>query len=382
MARSLSHSRHRHSLFATLALLIFAVAPIALASQGASKAKKKGPKPAPSASASASAADEPTPSAAPPPADTTPEPAPAESTVPPEAGTASVAEDNVADSITNTLEDPNKTYLFVGLRYRGTIIPAAFEHLFVSDGSTPFSNSFGGELDIRKNNHSNVIWLQYTEFTFGNTLFFQKNTDDHPNNYSIVNSGLKGIYLGVDELWSTPIVNHLDFEGGFSVGLGVIFGNLTNDWAYLATQNTPGALKASNGNYYAPCNSANDSAGMTPSYNDSCNQANHSGATVAKTGNYVEKNWFNGGSVPVLFPQFGLQVGLRYKPIKQIQARATAGFNILVPGIMLGLSVDYGLESTPSHEDTHPAALPPAKEPPASEDEHKSSLEVGRRDTL
>ncbi len=381
MARSLG--RHRHSFFATVALLTFAVAPLALA-QSATKAKKKGAKPAASASASASASDSPpdTPTAsvasaeasAPPPESAPPDVAPAG---------ASVPDAEVADDITNTVELPGKTYRFIGLRYRGTIIPSFLEHLFVNDGGTVYSNTFGAEIDFRKDAKSTIIWLQYTEYGFGNTLFFQKGQPDEPNNYSIVSSGLKGIYAGLDELWSTPVANHLDFEYGFGLGLGVIFGNLYNDWVFQGTSTTTGAIQGSNGNFYAPCNSVTDGPllvqnGTTQGYS-SCAPAAHSNATVAKVGNYVEPNWFNGGAVPVIFPHIAGQLGLRYKPIKQLETRLSLGISLT--GFWFGLSADYGLEDT--HSDTHPASKPPTKEPsPDSSSSDKSSRTTGDRWTF
>jgi hypothetical protein len=384
MARSLG--RHRHSFFATVALLTFAVAPLALA-QSATKAKKKGAQPAASASASASAAapDEPTPSA-------TPAAPPPESAPPdvPAAG-ASVPDTEVADDMTNTLEAPSKTYRFIGLRYRGTIIPSFLEHLFVNDGGTVYSNTFGAEMDFRKDGKSTIVWLQYTEYGFGNTLFFQKGQPDEANNYSIVNSSLKGIYAGLDELWSTPVANHVDFEYGFGLGLGVIFGNLYNDWVFGAdptvTAGTPGAIQGSNGQYYAPCNSTNDGpllkqgtgANQVTLPYSSCSPQAHSNASVAKVANYVEPNWFNGGAVPVIFPHVAGQLGFRYKPIKQMEARFSLGISLT--GFWFGISADYGLEET--HSDTHPASKPPSKEPPAdSSSSDKSSREIGYRETL
>jgi hypothetical protein len=365
MAPSLG--RRRHSLFATVALLIFAVAPLALA-QGSANAKKKGPKPAASASASASdaAPDQPTPSATPA-ADSSPPP----ESAPPDAAPAasSIPDEQVADDITNTTETPGKSYKFVGLRYRGTVIPSFLEHLFVNDGGTIYSNSIGAEVDFRKDGKSTILWLQYTEYGFGNTLFFQKGQPDVQNNYSIVSSSLKGIYIGLDELWSTPVANHLDFEYGFGLGLGAIFGNLYNDWVYspmTGGSTVPGAIQGSNQNFYVPCNSATDGPllmqnGNTLPYS-SCSPQAHSNSQVTKVGNYVEPNWFNGGAVPVVFPHVAGQIGLRYKPIKQMQARL--GLGISLTGFWFGLSADYGLEQTHA-ADTHPAEKPPTKEPPA-----------------
>ena len=367
MARPSSRSR-RHTFLATLALALLAVAPLALASQGTlseSKAKKKGNKAAPSASASASAAptEEPTP---PPAATVEPEPAPSatETKTPPEAGTVSVAADNPEDDITDVYEDPSKTHYFIGARYRGTIVPSFIEHLFVDDGRTFYSNTIGAEVDIRKGGNSIILSLGYTEYGFDDTLFKQKNVPDTANNYTIVNSGLKGVYVGLDDLWSTPLVNHLDLEYGFNVGLGAIFGDLVNNWAWSPSQSNPpvepgsrnypnNVIHGADGNTYAKCFSQTDGVG--------CSTSDHQNATTAKVGNYVEKNWFNGGVVPVIFPRIGGQIGLRYKPIKQVETRLSIGISLL-EGFFFNLSADYGLPVDEGHHRS-PAATPPAKEP-------------------
>jgi hypothetical protein len=365
MARSIS--RHRRSSFLATLLVFVAITPIALASQGEAKAKKKGGKkatPDASASSSASAAEETTQSAAPGPAPT-PEPektaaASSEETTPPEAGTAS-ASDDVTSSISYVREEPGKNYYFVGLRYRGTIVPSFLQHIFVDDGGTIYSNTIGAEFDFRKDAKSTIVSLSYTEYSMGNTLFFQKGKPDEENNYSIVSSSLKGIFAGVDELWSTPISgDHLSFEYGFGLGVGFIFGNLYNDWVYKTSASNPGAIKADNGNYYAPCSGVNNGTPLPGASYSSCDPRAHSNSEDIKVGNYVEKNWFQGGAVPVFFPRITGQVGLRYKPIKQLQTRLDVGI-ALTEGFWFGISADYGLEDT-DKDHGHPASKPPAKE--------------------
>jgi hypothetical protein len=373
-------TRHRRSFVATVVLLLLAVAPLALAQTAPKPKKKKGAKPA--ASASASAAEEAAPSAAPaaePSAEpaAAPTPSASETTTPPEAGTESAATEPAANDATNTTEDPTKTYKFVGVRYRGTIIPAFLEHLFVDEGGTVYSNTIGAEFDWRKEAKSTIVWLQYTEYGFGDTLFLQKSKDaSMANNYSDVSSALKGIYVGLDELWSTPVANHVDFEYGFGLGLGAIFGNLYNNWVY---QNNPnGALVGANGNHYAQCQSQTDGGGNGQNPVNICQPSAHQNASVAKVGNYTEPNWFQGGAVPVIFPHIAGQLGFRYKPIKQLQTRLDLGISLT--GFWFGLSADYGLEKT-DHEAGHPAATPPAKETSPAE-EHKESRADGLRDTL
>ncbi len=241
-------------------LLVSAIAPLATATQKAKKPKKD---PTAAASASASASD--SASASAPSASAAPEAAPSAAPTPSESASApSVPEpppETGWDS-KNTYEDPRETYYFIGLRYRGTIIPKFIENLFVDDGGTVYSNTFGVEFDMRKEGHSTIPWITFTDYSLGNTLFLQKGKTGE-DNITVVNSSLKGLFLGLDELWSIPLEpNHkVDFELGFGVGLGFIFGNLNNDWvqgpATGVTSATPGAIKGSDGAYYAPCAATN-----------------------------------------------------------------------------------------------------------------------------
>lgn len=263
-----------------------------------------------------------------------------------------VAKESESD-ITNTREDPNVRYYFVGLRYRGTVIPKFIENLFVDEGATVYSNTVGVELDMRKGGQSMMPWVAFTDYSMGDTLFHQKGSTvvppvDAPN-YSVVNSSLKAIYLGLDELWSVPIdpqTHHWDFEFGFGVGIGVVFGNLQNNWVYQSPANNPGPLVSANGVHFTPCQQFDASPPpMTTPGKLGCSVADHQNAQTPKVGGYVEKNWFNGGSVPVIFPHIAFpQLDVRYKPIKQMEARLSLGFSLT--GFWFGLSADYGLENT------------------------------------
>ncbi|MGA2450064.1 MAG: hypothetical protein ABTD50_15395 [Polyangiaceae bacterium] len=299
-------------------------------------AKKKAPAtPTPddaSASASASSPAAPTPDAAPaadkPAATTEPEPKkPALESV----NIAAKAE----EPIDYTVEDPTKTYYFIGARYRGTVIPQFLESLFVDDGATVYSNSVGIEFDLRKGGQSMIPWINYTDYSMGDTLFLTKGKDPNTaSQYSVVNSGLKAIYFGLDELWSVPMDMHWSFEFGFGVGLGLVFGDLQNNWVTAAANGNP-ALVASNGLHLYECKKGETDLG--------CNTGDHQNATVQKAGGYVEPNWFNGGSVPIIFPNIWFPtLGVRYKPIKMFETRLQAGFSLT--GFWFGLSADYGLE--------------------------------------
>jgi len=324
---------------AGLAVFVLIATPFALA-QEAPKPKKKGPKPAPSASA-ASPADSAAPeataaggavSAAPNPAPATPPAAkPGElPNLPPEP----------EYDIWNTKETADKRYYFVGLQYRGTVIPQFLMNLFVNDGDTVYSNSIGAEIDIRKGGQSLIPWIKYTDYNTGDIEFYEKGQPGTGNNRSVVNSSLKALYLGIDELWSVPVANHLDFEFGFGVGVGAVWGDLMNNWVY---KDAAGPLFASNGNHYSQCKSQSAPGLAANDPENGCNPANHTNHDPAKVGGYIEKNWFDGGPVPVVFPHISIpQFSLRYKPIKQFEARVSLGF--CLTGFWFGLSADYGLE--------------------------------------
>jgi hypothetical protein len=273
--------------------------------------------------------------------------------------------------ITDTREDPDRKYYFIGFRYRGTVIPQFIENLFVDDGATVYSNSIGIELDMRHAGNSLIPWIQYVDYNTGDILFLQKGQQDIAANRSIVNSSLKAIYLGVDELWSVPIVpTKVDFEIGFGVGIGGVFGTLSNNWVYVddslnANRQHNGELRSSNGNYYSKCTTASPTFvppnGDASDASNGCNPANHTTQSPAKVFSnghyYIEPNWFNGGSVPVVFPLINVpEIGVRIKPIKQLEFRVDTGFGLT--GFWFGASVDYGLEKVETPE-THKSGLQP-----------------------
>ncbi|MDB4944883.1 MAG: hypothetical protein JWP97_4417 [Labilithrix sp.] len=235
---------------------------------------------------------------------------------------------------TDVEELKDKTYLFVGAHYRGNVIPQFMLNLFVDKGATIYSNSVGIELDRRKNGFSVIPALSFTEYGTGDILFKEKGSKDIPGNYSLVNSSMKAIYATVDLLWSAKLSKNLDFEYGAGFGLGVVFGGLTNNWVHPKDPSKP--VSASN---YVAC-------GAEGAKNSGCNKADHQNADTAKVAGYEEKSWFDGGSKPVVFPWISIpQIGLRYKPVKELETRLGVGF--AVTGFWFGLSGAYGLEHKP-----------------------------------
>lgn len=252
---------------------------------------------------------------------------------------------------TDVTEKPGKTYYFVGARYRGTIIPKFLLNMFVDEGATIYSNTIGLEVDIRKDNFSLIPSLTYVEYGTGDILFKEKGKPDTSNNWSVVNSGLKGIYANVDLLWSTKVHKNWDFEYGLGVGIGVLFGNLQNNWVY-ADPNGP--LKRDDGVSYSRCQSITDQDKPTPTNGTpTCDPRAHSNSTENKVGNYTEKFWSGGGSIPNVFIHLAIpSLGIRYKPRKDIEARLGLGFSLT--GFWFGLSGNYGLETALEKGKTEP----------------------------
>jgi hypothetical protein len=321
-------SKRARSAGALSLLAMIAFAPFALAQQGKPKKPKK-PKAAPAASATATeTAPPPPPEPAPAPP---PEPAPPPPPAPAPTESAAASASLEVKSADDVAEKPGESYRFVGLRYRATVIPKFLLNLFVDEGATIVSHSIGVEYEMRHDGFSLIPWLTFNTYGTGDILFHEKGKDLTEQNYSLVNSSLKAIYVGGDVLWSAAISPNVQFEYGAGAGLGFFFGDLETNWV---TANPSGDLVSSSGVHYAPC------ATVVP--NTGCDPKLHSNSPVNKVGGYVEPSWFGGGSRPVIFPHIALpELGVRVKPTKDIAARATLGFSLT--GFFFGISGSYGL---------------------------------------
>jgi hypothetical protein len=360
----------RHTLCATLVLVTLAIAPLALAQT--TKPKKKGAKPAASASATAAAPD-PTPDPAPPPPPPPPTEA-ADTDAPTKKALPETPPEKTWD-LSDTREDPSKRYYFFGLRYRGDVIPQFLINAFVDGGSTIYSNAVGVELDSRKDGLSQVFALTLQNYNTGDLLFLQKDKVTTANNYSVVNSSLNAIYASVDFLWSVPLdtSHHLDFEYGLGVGLGIVFGDLHDNWVY-ASGNTGAYYDPVTNQHFNQCQTVNsDPTG------GACQPTNHSNATVNKVGNYSEQAGI-AGPKPILFPMVNFpQIGLRYKPVKTFEARLGMGFSLT--GFWFGISGDYGMEQQDDSTLTKPKAKPKAKDKPEPDTDSDPKKDSGTPST-
>lgn len=228
--------------------------------------------------------------------------------------------DAAADS---PVELPGQTYHFVGLRYRGVIIPKFMMNLFGEGGATVYAHGFGPEAAIRKDGFEYVFSIWWAGYYMDETPF--KASNDPVNAWEIVKSELDIVYLTADFLWSQEIGPQFSINYGMGAGFGLVFGDLYRTQAY------PPSGSANQDPYdWQKCNGPGD-----PAVGEFCGNDND------HYGGYTEPSWADGGSKPIIFPWLVAQTGFRYKAAKQFVARFDAGFG--TSGFFIGLGADYGL---------------------------------------
>lgn len=218
------------------------------------------------------------------------------------------------------VELPGKTYHFLGLRYRGYIVPKFMQNMFGADGGrTVYVHDFGPEFAIRKDGFEYLFALTYADYGMKPTPF--KASSDPDTAWEIIESEIKMIQLTADFLWSQEFSPEFSLNYGMGAGLGIVWGDL------FRTQSYPGG--ASDPYDYKPCvGKGSPDASYCGDDNDHYN-------------GYKEASWADGGSKPIVFPLLMLETGLRYKPHRNFAARLDLGFG--TSGFIAGLGLDYGL---------------------------------------
>lgn len=322
--------------------LLVAMAVLVTAPQAFAQKKPVKKTPAPAAAAPAETTPTPAPSppsppppAAPPPQDTAPPQITRDYSDPEAEAKAKEKEKAEAEvpkgapPTSDGFEKMTTQYLYLGLRYRGTIIPKFLINSFVSEGSTVYSNTIGLELDIRRDGFSLIPALNYSELGTDEMLFRQKGADESiPGNYSLVKSNLKVLSASLDLLWSSRIAKNVDLEYGFGFGVGAVFGDLIVNWVQL---DPAGSLVADSGKRYSAC--------QTVGRGNGCNSADHQNTDTYRVGGYSEASWFAGGAKPSILPAINIPFGVRFQPTKDVEARF--GIGLSLTGIWFGLSGNY-----------------------------------------
>ena len=216
------------------------------------------------------------------------------------------------------LEVPGKSYMFLGLRYRGIIVPTFMMNMFGEGGDGVYVHAFGPEFSIRKDNFEYNFSIWYADYGMEPTPWKAK--DDPIDAYEIVESKLKVLYLTADFLWSSDLSPQFAINYGMGAGIGFVFGDL---YRQQATPPTTGAPPGE----WVPC--------PGPGQAQYCDNDND------HYGDYSEPSWADGGSKPIIFPWLALQTGVRFKPHKNFVTRLDLGFG--TSGFFFGLGADYGL---------------------------------------
>lgn len=283
---------------------------VVLSVSGAAYAQDAAPAESPSDAPAAEAAEEAAPAG---------DAAPEVDSKAPEADAKLVAE---AEAGGSPVENPGQTYRFVGLRYRGVIVPKFMMNLFGDGGTTVYVHSVGPEFAIRKDAFEYNFGLWYAMYSMDPTPF--KASSDPAAAWEIVESEIKAVYLTADFLWSHDFTPEFAFNYGVGAGFGIVFGDLKRTQAY------PGP----NGN-------VNTGEGFLPCASQGVPDPSFCGSDNNHYAGYTEPSWADGGSKPIVFPWFVLQTGLRYKPHRNFVSRLDAGFG--TSGFFVGIGADYGI---------------------------------------
>ena len=243
-----------------------------------------------------------------------------------------------AGSMTDTFEDPTKRYYFIGLRYRGDVIPQFMLNIFVDGGKTLYSNSIGAEIDLRHDNFSLIPAITYTEYGTGDVVFAQKGKDPtDAGNWSVVNSSLKGLYASADLLWSEAASRT---TGTSSTARASASGSSSAPSRTTGSSRRPAARSLPT-NYTACQTTTSETSGLHPSCSTAADHQNASdqqgrripGAELGQR--RLEAQHFPDGQLPA-----------DRAPLQADQARFEARFGLgfSLTGFWFGVSANYGLE--------------------------------------
>ena len=253
-----------------------------------------------------------------------------------EAEPAAAGEEEVPVETRSANMHADRTYVYVGARYRGNLLPEFMLSPFLRETGTFYLNSVGLEAEFRTNRMSIIPSLSFAEYSTGGSILVVEagKPESVTGNWSVINSSLKSLSAQVDILWSKPVAKNLEYEFGFGAGLAVVFDTLQINWVY---ENANGEYRNAGGKGYSLCQPGDDVANRR-----GCSRADHNNSKLSKLSGFEEPSWFNGGSKPNFLPNLSLQLaGLRFTPAPQVALRAAAGISL--SGLWFGISGSYGL---------------------------------------
>jgi hypothetical protein len=222
-------------------------------------------------------------------------------------------------------------YFFIGLRWRDVIVPG-FQIRVFADGGPDVANAFhfGAELTYRNNGVEIIPALSYGDWSLDSFLFKAK--DDPDRAFERVDSSLKVVWATVDFLFEVWVEDQSRFAFliGGGIGIGFVADDLRRRQVY---PRNPGGYDPEDPSQFEDCRAPGDPS-IPESDGQWCDNDNE------RYGDYSEPSWANGGSKPIVVPWLAPQLSFRYKPIKQLQVRADAGWSLT--GFFVGMSHAYG----------------------------------------
>ena len=249
-------------------------------------------------------------------------------------------------------ERPDTDYFFFGAFARGVIVPEFIQQIFVQTeagaGSTgtPLNMGAGAYLNYRRNGFNITAEAWY--LGFGTSAYYH-GIGAADEEYEFVQSTMGAVFGSFLFGWSFDVTNWFAIDLGFGLGFGGLVGNLTRDEAHRGSDRSsplrPCAGPTDPSDTLGYCEDGfelRDSNGRIPdSQSGGTYQSRVTGDPTIDGRNGPNPWYFGGGGVPPMFFWLDLpRVGIRIKPIHQMQIRIDGGYNLY--GFNFGGSIGYG----------------------------------------
>jgi hypothetical protein len=235
-------------------------------------------------------------------------------------------------------EHENTDYFSAGAIFRGIIIPDFMQRLFVDyRGGTPINAGMGAYFNWRRNGFNVIAEVWYAGFQ-NEGYYHGLGADD--TEMEQIQSHLGAVFGNFVFGWAFTVTNWFAIELGLGLGFGGMVGNMYRQEAYPS------------GGGYAACTGP---GAPNPSYCEPTLETRNPdtgrldgtrvhGGTYQQNGganNGPSPFYFGDGGVPPMFFWIDLpRIGLRFRPIRQIQIRLDGGYNLY--GFNFGGSIGYG----------------------------------------
>lgn len=201
----------------------------------------------------------------------------------------------------------NELRNFIGVNYRGYIIPSFLTNIFGEGGRTFVAPGAGISYTRASGAYDLTFTVDYAAFSMGPTPFKPYDTPD--TEYEILQSDLASLHATLELRWNKPLDarKRVRLRIGGGLGFGVMaFGSLYRTQAY------PASLRPGDPYTYLPCQGPNNPAG---SYRY-CNELDKD---AKRYPGYAEPSWFAGGIRPTIYPWVALPIiGMSFQPTNRV----------------------------------------------------------------